>query len=299
MAQLIKSDLEFILQQILIAEAHAAGADLESLLPNSFVPFGLRTVDGSFNNVVTGQSEFGAADNVFPRLVDPVFRDDQDGDTINLGPGGVVTNTDYGTPGNVADADPRIISNLIVDMNVLTNPAAASADTDGDGLVDPNVTPDEGLSAPFNSWFTFFGQFFDHGLDLVNKGGNGTVFVPLQADDPLIGGADGIIGDDPTTPDVNEGADDLPASQRFMVLTRATPDGTEHTNQTTPFVDQNQTYTSHPSHQVFLREYEFDANNRPVATGRLLERAPMAASDDLGRCQGPGLDHARHPAHRS
>ena len=273
MAELIKSDLEFILQQILIAEAHAAGADLGSLLPNSFVPFGLRTVDGSFNNVVTGQSELGAADNVFPRLVDPVFRDDQDGDTINLGPGGVVTNTDYGTPGNVADADPRIISNLIVDMNVLTNPAAASADTDGDGLVDPNVTPDEGLSAPFNSWFTFFGQFFDHGLDLVNKGGNGTVFVPLQADDPLIGGADGIIGDDPTTLGVNEGADDLPASQRFMVLTRATPDGTEHTNQTTPFVDQNQTYTSHPSHQVFLREYELDANNRPVATGRLLDAA--------------------------
>src|SRR3712207_8936468 len=38
-----------------------------------------------------------------------------------------------------------------------------------------------GLSAPFNSTFTLFGQFFDHGLDLVSKSG-GTVFVPLQAD---------------------------------------------------------------------------------------------------------------------
>ena len=28
---------------------------------------------------------------------------------------------------------------------------------------------------------TFFGQFFDHGLDLINKGGNGTVYVPLDA----------------------------------------------------------------------------------------------------------------------
>ena len=28
-----------------------------------------------------------------------------------------------------------------------------------------------------------------------------------------------------------------------------------HNNETTPFVDQNQTYTSHASHQVFLREY--------------------------------------------
>ena len=49
----------------------------------------------------------------------------------------------------------------------------------------PTLAPDEGLSAPFNSWFTLFGQFFDHGLDLVNKGGNGTVFIPLQPDDPL------------------------------------------------------------------------------------------------------------------
>ena len=46
-----------------------------------------------------------------------------------------------------------------------------------------------------------------------------------------------------------------------MTLTRATVTDTDdgraaHNNETTPFVDQNQTYTSHPSHQVFLREYE-------------------------------------------
>ena len=55
----------------------------------------------------------------------------------------------------------------------------------GDNVHLPNVAPDVGLSAPFNSWFTLFGQFFDHGLDLVNKGGNGTVIIPLQPDDPL------------------------------------------------------------------------------------------------------------------
>ena len=143
---------------------------------------------------------------------------------------------------------------------------------DGNSIMLPNVAPDEGLSAPFNGWMTFFGQFFDHGLDLVTKGGNGTVFIPLQADDPLIPGADGILG----TPD------DLPAGQRFMVLTRATnlpgPDGVlgtaddihEQTNTTSPFVDQNQTYSSHPSHQVFLRAYEFNAAGEPVATGKLI-----------------------------
>jgi hypothetical protein len=49
------------------------------------------------------------------------------------------------------------------------------------------VTPDNGLSAPFNSFFTIFGQFFDHGLDLISKDGvdNGFVFIPLATDDPL------------------------------------------------------------------------------------------------------------------
>ena len=43
---------QFILDQIVIAERHAAGEDLLALLPNSRVAFGLRTVDGSFNNLV-------------------------------------------------------------------------------------------------------------------------------------------------------------------------------------------------------------------------------------------------------
>ena len=187
MVTFIRSDLAFILQQILVAEQHAAGADLTSLVPNSFVPFGLRTVDGSLNNLFPGQDRFGAADNLFPRLTDPAFRNDGDGDQFDAnGPaaGGLVTNTDYGQSGNVADADPRIISNLIVDQTI-TNPAAVAAyveaglgiladgtqlipgtgtaypegtllDLDGIAiaagvsLTIPSVTPDEGLSAPFN-----------------------------------------------------------------------------------------------------------------------------------------------------
>ncbi len=57
----------------------------------------------------------------------------------------------------------------------------------------PNVTTDVGLSPPYNSLFTLFGQFFDHGVDQTVKGG-GTVFVPLKADDPLIAGPDHILG---------------------------------------------------------------------------------------------------------
>ncbi|MEA2792370.1 MAG: hypothetical protein QOG73_4776, partial [Acetobacteraceae bacterium] len=84
----------------------------------------------------------------------------------------------------------------------------------------PNVTPDNGLSAPFNSFFTFFGQFFDHGLDKITTNAvNGFVFIPLNPDDPLVAGPDGIFGT----------ADDLAPGLRFMIETRAQdmpgPDG--------------------------------------------------------------------------
>ena len=80
MVTFIKSDLDFILDQILIAERNAAGENLLDILPNVQVPWGLRTVDGSFNNLVFNaslgidQSLFGAADTTFPRMTTPVFR---------------------------------------------------------------------------------------------------------------------------------------------------------------------------------------------------------------------------------
>jgi Ca2+-binding RTX toxin-like protein len=261
-------DLRFIFHAIEIAQAHSAGGELFGTGPNQVaevrLPFGLRTIDGSFNHLTPGQTQFGAADVTFPRLTTPVFRTAEEG-------------TSYAqTKGTVIDSQPRIISNLIVDQTA-NNPAAVEAAgpapvvTPSGAFFIPNVAPDVGLSAPFNIMFTFFGQFFDHGLDLVNKGGSGTVFVPLQPDDPLfvpggptnfmvltratnLPGPDGIVGDDPATPQ-DESADDIH----------------EHTNQTSPFVDQNQTYTSHPSHQVFLRQHTLNALGRPVSTGKVLD----------------------------
>ena len=78
-----------------------------------------------------GQSQFGAADNTFPLMLEQQFRDDQDGDSFKP-----ITNTNYATTTNVADADPRIISNLIVDQTI-TNPAAVQAFVDaGLGTLD-------------------------------------------------------------------------------------------------------------------------------------------------------------------
>lgn len=313
-----QADLAFILRQIKIGEAssqayNAAPKTIQQAIMDeyglsasdaSIAPFGLRTVDGSFNSLVPGQSTFGAADTKFPRLTDPVYRNEGD-DVMQVGPvpsPGDITNNNYANPGNVADADPRIISNLIVDMSpsnpaaieaFLNNPLAiayleerygvAEADAEawltnpesfGNTLADaifamqtiPNQSPDIGLSPGFNAWMTFFGQFFDHGLDLVTKGGNGTVYVPLQPDDPLyLVGPDGVAG-------TGDELDPL-VDPSFMALTRATPFQGGEENTTTSFVDQNQTYTSDPSHQVFLREY-VRVGNQTFATGKMLDGSP-------------------------
>ena len=55
----------------------------------------------------------------------------------------------------------------------------------------------------------------------------------------------------------------------------------ERTNTTTPFVDQNQTYSSHPSHQVFLREYVTGADGKLHSTGRLLSSTAADGSQHM------------------
>src|SRR6478735_9746556 len=74
------SDLSFILKQIKIAEAHVANTTSATgpcgalvgtgpnQIPSPLVSQGLRTVDGSCNNLLAGQEKIGAADVVFPRL---------------------------------------------------------------------------------------------------------------------------------------------------------------------------------------------------------------------------------------
>ena len=80
------SDLAFILKQIKIAEAHVANTTSATgpvRRPGRHRPQpdrqparlqGLRTVDGSCNNLVPGQETIGAADQVFPRLAPESFR---------------------------------------------------------------------------------------------------------------------------------------------------------------------------------------------------------------------------------
>ncbi len=269
-----REDLNFILKQIKFAERHAAGEELLDILPNASIPWGLRTVDGSFNNLIPGEEHNGQAGLEFLSNIERIYPVAQDL-TVELAPGDVAgTPTSYtqGDGRTVQDSTPRLISHLITNQSI-NNPAAAFAAAENPdsfmsiadingvaGFVIPNIAVDEGLSAPFNAFMTFFGQFFDHGLDLVNKGGNGVVFIPLQDDDPLF----------------------IPGSPiNFMMLKRATLDagadgiiGTSDDvsnpiNANTPHVDQQQTYASHSSAQILLRHYEVRGGSLQ-ASGRLL-----------------------------
>jgi len=314
-------DLSFILKQIKIAERHSATFTPANLcgtlvgpasdqIPDALTSYGLRTVDGSCNNLFPGRETFAAADQPFPRLAPAMHRDAEPiTAAFPVGPPGP-TSYKQKLPGNVViDSEPRTVSNLVVDQTS-TNPAAIAAagspvrsqqnpglfpcTTDPDPTANPpidavptgcvpshqtlfipNVTTDVGLSPPYNSMFTFFGQFFDHGVDQTVKSG-GTVFVPLKADDPLI-----LLGPDGK----KDTGDEVQPSQAFMVLTRAqnqpgpdkvlgtADDITDANNTDSPWVDQSQTYTSHSSHQVFLREYSL-VGGKPVSTGKFLGGLP-------------------------
>ena len=132
MVAYIRSDLEFILKQIKIAEAHADGVPLygapNALIPTYNLAWGLRTVDGSYNHLLN--PTLGAADHPFPELLDPSYRP-AEGTPLDMNgpaPGGVVPTAPNYNPSNspnniVLDPSLRTISNLIVDQT-LDNPAA-------------------------------------------------------------------------------------------------------------------------------------------------------------------------------
>ena len=131
-------DLAFILKQIKIAEHHAAtltpanpcgtlvgpGPDQ---IPDALTAYGLRTVDGSCNNLIPSREKFGAADVPFPRLTNPVFKAAEPiTASFPVGPPGPTSYAQKLAGNVVIDSQPRTISNLIDDQTS-TNPAAVAA----------------------------------------------------------------------------------------------------------------------------------------------------------------------------
>lgn len=284
-----ESDLAYILDQIKIAEAHSTtgvapssnyslrpdgsvpgvtvgtnplvvGSTLTTDIPDPLLPLGLRQIDGRNNNLsdgysewsgynylvadtaVTGKSVLGSAGQPFKRETPLSWRDGYSNRV-----------------GSVTDNVIRTISNLIADQSP-SNPAALAASNGAfEGVsnsgtysyVIPNKSVNAGINAPNSGIFSLFGQFFDHGLDLGAKSSSQKIRVCLNSDDPLV-----VAGKAATNSCMSTGRSILNS------------DGSGNINSTTPWIDQNQSYSSHPSKQVFLREYAM-VNGRPLSTGKL------------------------------
>lgn len=106
--------------------------------------------------------------------------------------------------------------------------------------------------SPSNSFFVTFGQFFDHGLDFIDKGAQGkTIKIAFSETDPLYG---------------MKGPDGQPVHE--ITIARASvqsidANGPQYADHTSPYVDQSQTYGSHEQLTTLLREWVKD-----VATGK-------------------------------
>ena len=96
----------------------------------------------------------------------------------------------------------------------------------------------------WNNMFMGMGQYIDHGLDLLNKGGQGTFKIPLPQDDPLYGIA---------------GQTELSLLPRGTSINTNPGEG-EYMNTVTGWVDQNQLYGSDEVIHGYLREKDANGN---------------------------------------
>jgi Ca2+-binding RTX toxin-like protein len=177
-----------------------------------------------------------------------------------------------------------------------------------DGQITGTATIDEGIIRNQNTLpgdpstsgiFTLFGQFFDHGLDFIDKGGQGSkIIIVLDPSDPLyrapgvgdpgnttitisratpdgytfqdihgrtvsIAGADGIWNNGNELADYAAlGADGVAGTADDVLTTIAQPTGqASYTNHTSPYIDQSQSYGSDDQVTNLLRKWEPDAVN--------------------------------------
>jgi len=192
---------------------------------------GVRDLDGTGNNL--GNPLWGATDTPFLRLTPARY-----GDAILDPNTGATVNRDVNPI--FAGLDPRTISNLVGDQAADTAVAASGV----------------------NMLFSAFGQYVDHGLDFLRKGGSGT----LQIGAP--------------------GTGRTPGSDNPADLTRGSVSGFDangvpiHDNQIPVFLDQNQTYGPTELVGLFLRE----TDGQGGVTARLADGGPDPTAPRLSTC---------------
>jgi Ca2+-binding RTX toxin-like protein len=248
-------------------------------------PIGLRDVSGHFNNLTQDGQSWGSFDQNFIRLTRADFAHYVPQNLANDAlagphvPAGAVSDSSslYSDPTvSVVDYTPRMISQTIVSGGVtfetdaqghIVHTATGVAKVIDPGLIKDlgeidNSSPDSGQYFIRNQntvsgdpsttgWFTLFGQFFDHGLDFIEKPNqNATITIPLAESDPLYG---------------TIGPDGQPVySIKVHRATVSEFDGqgqAQYVNLDSPYIDQNQTYGSNDAVTQLLRQWVEDPNH--------------------------------------
>ncbi|MEO6092863.1 MAG: peroxidase family protein [Novosphingobium sp.] len=296
---------------------------------DAYDPSGLRSIDGAFNNLLPGQNRFGSTDTAFlatltggytsylgqylpaPGETDSAshsFASALDASTHRFGLAPLAAQPDYAitqSPGTgtaivhtVIDYTPRMISQTISsDAALAATGVATATDSFNGARYIGNLATTAG-DASYSGWFVLFGQFFDHGLDFIDKGGNldsvtgkpASVVIPLAASDPLYNLAPG----------------------HQMSLSRATVSGfaadgrPTYGDHTSPFIDQSQTYGSRSAITDLLREWVEDPNHPGtyIPGMRMLDGHSLATAwqrwDGVATHQTlPTLDELRVAVHQT
>ncbi|MEO8243388.1 MAG: peroxidase family protein [bacterium] len=179
--------------------------------------------------------------------------------TMDDGVGGTIVNPDAANHTmNEIYYSPTTGEAVVLDWGVLETVAnGGEGQVDTQARLEGSAGQDDhfigGLNpgvSPSNGFFVLFGQFFDHGLDFIDKGQldsagkNITIKIALAVDDPLYG----MIGSDGqpvTSITIN----------RATVQTVDADGSSQYVNHVSPFIDQSQTYGSDVQRTELLREW--------------------------------------------
>jgi Ca2+-binding RTX toxin-like protein len=209
------SDLSLLLNKAILGDVRA----LSSLGNNIQVSGDDRTraaIGTDPVDTTVTPAEYGSGDDAFIRITE-----------VNNypGPGNISQGVDgQPIPGRIQLEGPDGV--VLPNERVLSNALSSQGDA---------FMPEEGA---WNNMFMGAGQYIDHGLDLLNKGGQGQFKIPLPSDDSLNGKVPG-----------NE----------LQLLPRGTSIDTDpgegaYMNTVTAWVDQNQLYGSDQVIHGYLRE---------------------------------------------
>ena len=291
-------------------------------------PYGLRNVQGLFNNISGPKAAaWGAAFTPFARSSNANYSN------YMTGPANLAAQ--YANPfATVNDSTPRMISQTVDSYAALERVELAAPGTitdhniyqvtdvttglptvggfDADGLplagglyfVDDFIRNLNTLAGDptLTGWSVIFGQFLDHGLDFIGKGGNTTagvsskVYIPLDPTDPLYDPANGVTRLSISRATVNNPlaagrdgmfrtADDIISPGYDNIYGTADdvngPTNPDYINHVSPYIDQSQTYGSDDSTTNLLRQWVVDpVSGRFVAGMYLFDGATLAAPYD-------------------